>query len=612
MKKALKFISEYRIFSLAVVAIIIGLGLLLAGQKSASNLVIAVVAAVELIPLLWNMWKDFRNGRYGIDILAATAIIASLLLKEYWAAIVIVLMLTGGEALEKYAENRAKSELKSLLKNAPQKANLLRKGKIVEVKVDEIKVGDKIFIRAGELVAVDATVIEGAANFDESSLTGESIPEPKAKGDSLLSGSLNIDGAVTAKATATAKDSQYQQIIKLVSSASASKAPFVRLADRYSIPFTILAYAIACGVWAISGEAIRFLEVIVVATPCPLLLAAPIALISGMSRASSKGIIVKSGTALERLAEAKSMAFDKTGTLTSGNLAVEGVTVFGDFDQDTVLGIAASLEQNSGHILAHAIVTAARHKNIKFKKAKHVSEINGRGLSATIKRQEIIVGRFSLIEESGVSLPRSFKPETVQKTAVYVAVDGTLAGYISLEDQVRDETPSTLRSIYEMGIKNILMITGDNEAVASKVSSELGISQFHADALPADKLHIMERVKQRPIVFVGDGVNDAPILTAADVGIALGARGSTAASESADIVIMLDNFGRVATALAIAKRTFYIARQSILIGIGLSIGLMLIFATGKFTPLAGAIVQEVVDVFVIINALRAHTGKLEA
>ena len=611
MKKTLRFVREYKLFALAVAAIIIALGLKFAGLNTASNMVIVVVAGIELVPLLWGMWQDFRTGRYGIDILAATAIIASILLKEYWAAIVIVLMLTGGEALENYAQNRAKTELKSLLANAPQKANLIKKGKVTEVSVDEIRIGDRLLIKAGELVPVDGSIIEGSANFDESSLTGESLPEPKTVGESLLSGSINLDGAVTIRATAIAADSQYQQIVKLVSSANATKAPFVRLADRYSIPFTILAYAIACGVWAISGEAIRFLEVIVVATPCPLLLAAPIALISGMSRSSSRGIIVKSGTALERLAEAKSMAFDKTGTLTSGNIAVDEIKAIGSFTNEEVLSYAASLETNSGHILANAIIEAAKQKGVKFKKAKHVQETHGRGLSAVIKQQPILVGRLSLMEENEVQLPKSFKPESVQKTAVYVAVDGTLAGYITLKDEVRDETPDTLARVYNLGIKNIMMITGDNKTVAEKVSQDLGISKFHADALPADKLHIIEKVKQRPVVFVGDGVNDAPILTAADVGIALGARGSTAASESADIVIMQDNFGRVATALAIAKRTFFIAKQSILIGIGLSIGLMLIFATGKFTPLAGAIVQEIVDVFVIINALRAHTGNID-
>lgn len=612
MKKLLRFLRQYKLFSLAIVAVIIGLILLLADHKKASNIIIASVAIMQLFPLVWDMFQHVRSGRYGIDILASTAVVGSVLLGQYWAAIVIIVMLTGGEALENYAEHRAKRELDSLLKHAPLKAQLFKKGKIVEVNVSEIKIDDKIFIKAGDLVPVDATIIEGAANFDESSLTGESLPKARLIGDDLLSGSINLDGAVTAKATSSAEDSQYQQIIKLVQSAAASQAPFVRLADRYSIPFTILAYAIATGVWVYSGEAIRFLEVIVVATPCPLLLAAPIALISGMSRASSYGIIVKNGSALEKLAEAKTIAFDKTGTLTSGTLQVENVEAFGDFSQEEVLAMAASLEQNSNHILADAIVSSAKEQGLKFKKAKHVKEISGRGLQAKVKRHDVIVGRFSLLEQNDVAVPKKFISNSVKQTAVYVAIDGHLAGFITLKDELRDETPATLKRIDELGIHKFMMITGDNKAVAENIASQLNITKYHADALPADKLHILDKVKDRPVVFVGDGVNDAPILTSADVGIALGARGSTAASESADIVIMLDDFGRVATAVAVAKRTFYIARQSILIGIGLSIVLMLIFATGKFTPLAGAIVQEVVDVFVIVNALRAHSDSAKA
>jgi cation transport ATPase len=293
MKRLLRFVRHYQLFSIAIVATVIALLLQLGGEPRYSHLLLAVVAIGEVLPLLWSMWQDLRSGRYGVDILAATAIIASVILGQYWAAIVVVIMLTGGEALEDYAHHRAQAELNALLKRAPQKAHVIRKGKTLEVTVNELKVGDKIIIKPGEVVPVDAAVLEGTANFDESSLTGESLPESKQIGDQLLSGSINIDGAITAKATATAEHSQYQQIIKLVRGAASSQAPFVRLADRYAVPFTAIAYVIALGVWAYSGEAIRFLEVIVVATPCPLLLAAPIALISGMARASRYGIISK-------------------------------------------------------------------------------------------------------------------------------------------------------------------------------------------------------------------------------------------------------------------------------------------------------------------------------
>lgn len=606
MKRLLKFLRDYRLFSLALITIIAGLLLELAKQHRAAHWLLGSVAIGEVCPLLWDMWQDLRSGKYGIDILAATAIIASVILGQYWAAIVVVVMLTGGEALEDFAEHRAKSELDALLEHAPQVAHVIRKGKTLDVGVQELRAGDKVLVKAGELVPVDAVVVEGSASFDESSLTGESLPQAKQAGDQLLSGAINLDGPVTAKATAAAADSQYQQIIKLVRGAAASQAPFVRLADRYSLPFTFMAYAVAGGVWALSGQAVRFLEVIIVATPCPLLLAAPIALISGMARASRYGIIIKTGSALERLAAAKSIAFDKTGTLTRGQLAVETVTAFGSFTKAEVLGLAASLEQNSNHIVAQAIVESARTQKIKLSKTKHISEISGRGLKATLRGQEILVGRLSLLEEHGTKLPPKYNRSSTNQTAVYVALDGELAGVITFKDEVRPEAKATLDRLRGLGLSEILMVTGDNQATAQTIAKSLGINRVYAEMLPADKLRVLDESLDRPLVFVGDGVNDAPVLTAADVGIALGARGSTAASESADMVIMLDDLGHVASAVEIAKRTFRIARQSILVGIGLSLILMAIFATGKFPPLAGAILQEVVDVVVIFNALRAH------
>lgn len=606
MKMTIRVVRQYKLLSLTVFAFIVGLVLEATQQHTATHWVLGTVALIATLPLLWDMIEDVRTGSYGIDILAITAIVASVLLGQYWAAIVVVLMLTGGEGLEKYAEHRARSELDALLTRAPQKAHLLQGRKVTVVKVSALKVGDKILIKPGELVPVDAIILEGTSDFDESSLTGESLPQSKQVGDQILSGSIATDGAITAKALATASDSQYEQIIKLVRSAAASQTPFVRLAERYSIPFTILAFAIATAVWVITGDAIRFLEVIIVATPCPLLLAAPIALISGMSRASKYGIIVKTGSALERLAEAKTIAFDKTGTLTRGTLIVNDVSTFNSFKQAEVLLWAASLEQSSNHVVAHAVVAAAQDKKLKLAKAKHVKEIAGRGLQAQLKGQEILVGRLSLLEEHGVTLPANFKRTTIRQTAIYVAAGGKLAGAITFEDELRPESIATLKRLHDLGLRNTMMITGDNESVAQAIAKKLGITSVHAEMLPAGKLKVLGSVTQRPLVFVGDGVNDAPVLTTADIGIALGARGSAAASESADLVILQDDLSRVATAVAIAKRTFKIAKQSILIGIGLSVILMLVFATGKFSPLVGAIVQEFVDVVVIFNALRAH------
>ena len=602
-------VKHYWKFALAVASLLAGVILQIASMAVAAHWVLGTTAVILTFPLLYNMWEDIRHGTYGIDILAATAIVTAVILHQYWAAIVVVLMLTGGEALEDFAERRAHAELSALLKRAPQYAHVIRSRKVLDIKASAVRVSDKLEIRPGEVVPVDAIILEGGGSFDESSLTGEAIPVTKQPGDQVLSGSINQDGVLLVRALHTAADSQYQQIIKLVEAASKSQAPFVRLADRYSIPFTVTAYAIAGAVWFISGDAIRFLEVIVVATPCPLILAAPIAIISGMSRASKYGIIVKTGSALERLAEAQTIAFDKTGTLTAGKPVVEKVTTFGSFTKNDVLGSAAALEQSSNHVLAEAIVTAATERKIRFAKAKHVTETAGHGLAASIKNSHILVGNIGFIHTNEVEMPAAFKSTTVTKTATFVAIDGKLAGVITFADELRPETSWTLEHLRRLKLKNMVMLTGDHEKAAQNIAGKVGISHYLASALPSEKLRAIDKITDRPVIFVGDGVNDAPVLTAADVGIALGARGSTAASESADIVIMQDDLSYVARALAIARRTFSIASQSIMIGIGLSIALMLVFATGKFSPVVGALVQEVVDVIVIFNALRAHHGR---
>lgn len=610
MRKIGRFLAQYKQFTFAAVAALIGLGLFLSGETLSAQILLSTVSLIAVIPLLKDMWEHLRSGGYGIDILAVTAIVTAVLLGEYWAAIIVVIMLTGGEALEDYAEHRAKAELDALLSKAPQRATVLRGRKTLVIPVHEVETGDKILLKAGEVVPVDAVILEGGGSFDESSLTGESLPASKQKDDEILSGSINLDGAVTARCIRQAKDSQYEQIIKLVKAASESQAPFVRLADRYAVPFTIFAYAIAGTVWALSGDPTRFLEVIIVATPCPLLLAAPIAIISGMSRSTKHGIIVKNGSALERLAEARAIAFDKTGTLTLGQLKVDQVTALKPFAKDTVLAAAASLEQHSNHVLARAVADEAAKRKVKVAKVKQLRETAGQGLAASFNGKQVHVGRLSYLKTHHVSLPA--KLPAVNETATYVAIGGELAGIITFSDSVRPESKRTIDRLRQLKFDRILMVTGDNQANAKAVAKQLGIAaaDVTAEALPADKLHVIERVAERPVVFVGDGVNDAPVLTASDVGIALGARGSTVASESADIVIMLDDVERVATASAIADRTFRIARQSILIGIIISLGLMLVFATGRFTALAGALLQEVVDVIVILNALRAHHGSL--
>lgn len=602
------FARRYKLFTLALVMTIVALVLEVTGQQTAKDWLLAGTALVIAVPLVRGMYQDFRMGTYGIDILALTAIIASILLKQYWAAIVIVLMLTGGESLEDYAEHRSRAELDALLTRAPQLAHVLRGKKTVDVPVSQVRVGNRVIIKPGEVVPVDAVITEGSSSFDESSLTGESLPVLRETGGQLLSGSLSIDGAITARATRTAANSQYQQIVKLVRSAANSQAPFVRLADRYSIPFTLFAFALAGTVWYVTKDPMRFLEVIVVATPCPLILAAPIAIISGMSRSAKQGIIVRTGSSLERLAKVKTIAFDKTGTLTRGKPVVDHIATYNKFTKSDILSYASALESSSNHVLAAAINEAALSQSVKVPKARHIHETPGYGLSAIISGKKIFVGRMGLLISHGISLPAKFDSSSLKRTATYVAIDGQLAGFITFSDEIRPESELTLSRLRRLGIRDFLMVTGDNAATAQAVAKELNISEVISEAMPADKLRAIEAVKNKPVAFVGDGVNDAPVLTAADVGIALGARGSTAASESADLIIMQDDVSHVASAVGIARRTFRIARQSIFIGIGLSVILMGVFATGKFTPIYGAAIQELVDVIVIFNALRAHSA----
>ena len=610
-KGVIKFFKSYPKFVAVIASALVGGFLDLSLHDYAAHIVLGTTAIILVLPMLWDMYETLRDGEFGVDLLAAVAIISSVLLHEYWAATVIILMLTGGEALEDYSEERAKKELTSLISNAPNTAHLVKGRQIVDIKVPEVAVGQTLEVRPGELVPVDCIITEGTSTFDESSLTGESLPVEHTIGDKLLSGSINGDTVVRVKALETSANSQYEQIVHLVEQASQSKANFVRMADRYSIPFTIIAFAIAGTAWAISGSPLRFLQVIVVATPCPLLLAAPIAIISGMSRAAKHGVIVKNGSALERLAAIRSIAFDKTGTLTKGDLAVDSVTSYDKtYNKEDVLRLAATLERGSGHVLAQTIAAEAQKKGLKLKKASNVSESTGFGVSGSIGHQNLIVGKLSFLKEHKVTIPKTFKQASLKSTAVMLAVDGALVGSITFVDEPRPESKATIAALEASGIRNVIMITGDNSTVAKSIGKTVGITEIYADCLPADKLRIIKNLDEKhlPVAFVGDGVNDAPVLAAADVGIAIGARGSTAASESADIVVMLDDLAKVSQGVAIAKRSIRIGLQSILIGIFISVILMVIFSTGRFKPVYGAALQELVDVIVIINALRAHRG----
>lgn len=612
MNRFLAFLRRYPIVATTVLVGLVVIGLLVADHGTAAQWLASVFALLIVLQTSVGMIKDLLRGHWGIDILAVVAILSTVVVGEYLAALVIVLMLSGGEALEDYAAGRARRELTALLARAPQVAHRIGTGdEIQEVPVIEVSVGDRLLVKPAEIVPVDGELESAEASFDESSLTGESLPATRRTGQPVLSGSLNGGAAVLIRATARVEDSQYQRIVALVEEASESRAPLVRLADRYAVPFTVVSLLIAGIAWWLSGDPVRFAEVLVLATPCPLLIAAPVAFMGGMSRAAKDGIIIKNGGTLEQLARIRTAAFDKTGTLTYGEPTLDEVHPVGGRTADELVALAASAEQYSSHVLAASVLEAAAARGLSLGSASTAEEYATHGVKAELAGGTVVVGKRSFVADNATGV----EPADLHsgQLAVYVSVDGKFAGTMVMSDQLRDNASDTLAQLDTLGVVETMILTGDAQATADHVAAEVGISSVLAECLPEDKVTAVQQARKRPLLMVGDGVNDAPVLAAADVGIAMGARGSTAASESADVVIMTDDISRVARTVAIGHRTVQVALESIWIGIALSIVLMLVAAFGYIPAIVGAATQEVVDLVAIVNALRARSaGQLEA
>ncbi|WP_173923638.1 heavy metal translocating P-type ATPase [Agromyces sp. Marseille-P2726] len=605
--RVLHLVRRYRVVALTLGLGLLGIVLWLAGAEPAVQWIFSGYALAVAAWQAVGMVRDIIRGHWGLDVLAVTAIVATVLVGEYVAALIVVLMLTGGEALEDYASRRAKRELDALLTRAPQSAHRIDGDEIVDVRADEVRPGDVLLVRPSEIVPVDAILSSDEGAFDESSITGESVPVEKRTGDEVLSGSVNGPVAVEVRATAPAAESQYQQIVALVAEAAESKAPVVRLADRYAVPFTVFSLALAGIAWWLSGDPVRFAEVLVLATPCPLLIAAPVAFIGGMSRAARNGFIVKGGGVLEQLSAAKTAVFDKTGTLTRGHPELIEIRTEPGFSEDEVLQLVASAEQYSSHVLATSMIEAARSRGLRPSEADRASEHATNGERATIGGRDVVVGKFGFVAEHARDAARTaIGPGEL---AVYVGIDGRFAGALLASDQVRDNAAATLERLRGLGVRDTMMLTGDAQATADHIAAELGITRVRAEALPADKVHEVASITSRPVIMVGDGVNDAPVLAAADVGIAMGAKGATAASESADAVILVDDISGAAKAVEIGRDTVRIALQSIWLGIIVSVGLMIVAAFGVIPATAGALLQEVVDLVTILAALRAIGGR---
>jgi heavy metal translocating P-type ATPase len=588
-----------------------GLSLQFAGLSDMASFAWVTTTVLALLPLTHGVILSLLKGKAGVDFIAFLAIAGALILHEYLAGAVIALMLSGGRALEDYANRRARRELAALLQRTPRIVNRYEDGTVVSTRIDTVRLGDLLLIKPGEVVPVDGIVVGDAAILDEAALTGEADPVERKQGEQVRSGTTNAAKTpFNLRATTTAEESTYAGIVRLVRKAQDSKAPLVRLADRYALFFLPLTLLVAGGAWVISGDPVRALAVLVVATPCPLILAAPIAVVAGISRAARRGIIVKGGGALETLARGKTLILDKTGTVTAGAPALSNVESFGLYSPDRLLQLAASLDQVSPHVLAGPILRAAAERGLELRFPIAVSEEHGSGIRGQVEGLNIALGKCDWLLQGSVPPPplRRLLRRTILEgsSSAFVAVDGIVEGALILEDPLRPDAPLALRALRRAGFEQIIMLTGDHEDVARAVGAVLGVNRVLAERSPAEKLEAVQVAARAAVtVMVGDGINDAPALAAADVGVAMGARGVTAASEAADIVLVVDRLDRLVEAIHVARRSRSIALQSIAIGMGLSIAAMGFAACGVLSPVAGALLQEIIDVIVIFNALRA-------
>jgi heavy metal translocating P-type ATPase len=555
-------------------------------------------------PLVVQTLRGMLRGRFAADIVAMLAILTALAVGQYFAGAVIALMQSGGEALERYAMGRASSSLEALLARAPKSGSRIVAGQIEEVPVSEIRVGDLLLVRPGDLVPVDGEVMSGTSGVDQSALTGEPLPVRAMPGVVLLSGSVNLEGALELRALRPAEQSQYQQIVRLVERARREKPPLQRLADGFAVWFTPLTLVMCGAAWLLTHSPASVLAVLVVATPCPLILATPVAVIAGISRAAELGIIVKTGAAIEQVGRARVVVFDKTGTLTLGHPTVEHIEATDSMGPDEVLRLAAAVEQLSSNHLGKAIADAGRRRLGRLPSATAFVETPGAGVVAGVDGHRVAVGSASFLSGAGIPVA----PGPGDRTTAYVAMDGRLVGAVAFADRLRHQVPSLMQRLAVLGVTETVMLTGDRETSAEVIAAQAGIRTVRANLLPADKVTAVQELKRRygTVVMVGDGINDAPALATATVGVALGAHGTAVSAEAADIVLLVDDISRVGDAVAISRRMRRIALQSIVVGLGLSFALMVVASFGLLRPAIGAVLQEALDAGVILNALRVR------
>jgi heavy metal translocating P-type ATPase len=584
------------------------------------------------VPIVLETIKGILHGRFASDIVAMLAIITAILTNEAFPGVIIVIMQSGGKALEDYAFRKATTSLDELMTRSPKIAHRKVNDKEVEdVGVERIRIGDHLVIRQGDLVPVDGTIVSGNGQIDESSLTGEPLSKIKHIGEEVFSGTINTGNIFEIKAIRISEESQYSKIVKLVKKAREEKAPIQRLADKYAIWFTPITLAM-CGIgWLLTQNTQTILSVLVVATPCPLIFATPVAIIGGIDKAAKQSIIVKSGAAIEQISRADAAVFDKTGTITYGMPVVEDIILLDDFKKnkngtsieytkDDILFKAASLEQMSSHPSAQSITKAGKEKFNNLALPTSFQEKSGFGVEGYVNGEHILVGSSNYIESqsktntnydtinrNGDLLKTITEFQKLGKMVVLVNINGTNAGIIKFTDKIRDGVVSMIQNLRKEGIKETIMLTGDSLDNAKSIANQTGVDNYKYDLLPEDKVNEVKKLKEKfkDIIMIGDGINDAPALATATVGIAMGAKGTAISAEAADVVLLVDDVTKVSNVIHIGKKTIKIAKQSIFVGIGLSFFLMIFASFGLIPPSVGALLQEALDIVVILNALRA-------
>ena len=602
--------SRQSVAPAALAGVVGGLAAWAFGAPEVADGLWAATTALLLVPLTASVVRSLLRGDVGVDAIALVSMAGALALGEYLAGAVVALMLAGGNALEERANRRAARELTSLIERAPRSALVRRGDGLVEVPAELVVPGDRVVVRAGEVVPADGMVESDEAIVDESALTGEPLPVTIERGGQVRSGTACAGTAFELTVLRPAAESTYAALVRVVEAAGSERAPFVRLADRYAAFFLPVTVVVAGVAWAISGDPVRALAVFVVATPCPLILAAPIALISGLSRCARGGVVVKGAATIERLGRARSVLLDKTGTVTLGRPELRRVVPLDGLAATETLRLAASVDRLSSHPLAKALVAGAEAEGLRLEVPRDVAESFGRGVEGDVGGHHVLVGSRLWLAEHGVE---ATLPAQVDGDAkVLVGVDGAAAGVVLIGDRLRADADRLVPRLREVGIRHVALVTGDASAVAHAVGEALGVDRVYAEQTPEQKLDVVRALQARPelrsIVMVGDGINDAPALALADVGVAMGSAGATVSSETADAVVLVDRVDRVADAISFSRRALYIARQSVLLGIGASLVAMGFAALGFLPPVAGALVQEGIDVGVILNALRARAG----